>query len=59
MAATAFPNYTNIPSRLTVKAWQTLRVGSLLGGRAVLTDVSAILAARLRHASDQIAGWTG
>ena len=28
-------------------------------GRAVLTDVSAILAARLRHASDQIAGWTG
>src|SRR4029450_10397977 len=35
MAATAFPNYTNIPSRLSVKAWQTLRVGSLLGGLAV------------------------
>ena len=28
-------------------------------GRAVLSDVSAILAARLRNASDQIAGWTG
>jgi CRP-like cAMP-binding protein len=28
-------------------------------GRAVLTDISAILAARFRHASDQIAGWTG
>jgi CRP-like cAMP-binding protein len=28
-------------------------------GRAVLSDVSAILAARLRIASDQIAGWTG
>jgi CRP/FNR family cyclic AMP-dependent transcriptional regulator len=28
-------------------------------GRAVLTDVSAILASRLRNASDQIAGWTG
>jgi nitrite reductase (NADH) large subunit len=35
MAATAFPNYTNIPSRLTVKAWQTLRVGSLIGGLTV------------------------
>ena len=28
-------------------------------GRAVLSDVSAILAARLRNASDQVAGWTG
>jgi CRP/FNR family transcriptional regulator, cyclic AMP receptor protein len=28
-------------------------------GRAVLTDVAAILAARFRHAADQIAGWTG
>jgi CRP-like cAMP-binding protein len=28
-------------------------------GRAVLTDVSAILAARFRHAADRIAGWTG
>jgi CRP/FNR family transcriptional regulator, cyclic AMP receptor protein len=28
-------------------------------GRAVLTDVSAILASRFRNASDQIAGWTG
>ncbi|WP_028066302.1 Crp/Fnr family transcriptional regulator [Solirubrobacter soli] len=28
-------------------------------GRAVLSDVSAILAARFRNASDQIAGWTG
>jgi CRP/FNR family cyclic AMP-dependent transcriptional regulator len=28
-------------------------------GRAVLTDVSAILAGRFRNASDQIAGWTG
>jgi CRP/FNR family cyclic AMP-dependent transcriptional regulator len=28
-------------------------------GRAVLTDLSAILAARLRAASGQIAGWTG
>lgn len=28
-------------------------------GRAVLTDIGAILAARFRHASDQIAGWTG
>ena len=28
-------------------------------GRAVLTDVSSILAARFRNASDQIAGWTG
>ena len=28
-------------------------------GRAVLTDVGAILAARFRHAADQIAGWTG
>ena len=28
-------------------------------GRAVLSDVSAILAARLRNASDQVTGWTG
>ena len=28
-------------------------------GRAVLTDVSAILASRFRNASDRIAGWTG
>ncbi|MDA0165278.1 cyclic nucleotide-binding domain-containing protein [Solirubrobacter ginsenosidimutans] len=28
-------------------------------GRAVLTDISSILAARFRNASDQIAGWTG
>jgi CRP-like cAMP-binding protein len=28
-------------------------------GRAVLTDVTAILAARFRGAADQIAGWTG
>jgi CRP/FNR family cyclic AMP-dependent transcriptional regulator len=28
-------------------------------GRAVLMDVSAILASRFRNASDQIAGWTG
>jgi CRP-like cAMP-binding protein len=28
-------------------------------GRAVLTDVAAILAARFRSAADQIAGWTG
>ena len=28
-------------------------------GRAVLTDIGAILAARFRHSSDQIAGWTG
>jgi CRP/FNR family cyclic AMP-dependent transcriptional regulator len=28
-------------------------------GRAVLTDVSAILAARFHTVSDQIAGWTG
>jgi len=28
-------------------------------GRAVLTDISAILAARFRTASEQIAGWTG
>jgi nitrite reductase (NADH) large subunit len=35
MAATAFPNYTNIPSRLSVRAWQTLRVGSLVGGLTV------------------------
>jgi CRP-like cAMP-binding protein len=28
-------------------------------GRAVLTDVSAILAARFRPAADRIAGWTG
>jgi CRP/FNR family cyclic AMP-dependent transcriptional regulator len=28
-------------------------------GRAILTDVGAILASRLRTASDQIAGWTG
>ena len=35
MAATAFPNYTKIPSRLSVRAWQTLRVGSLFGGLTV------------------------
>jgi CRP/FNR family cyclic AMP-dependent transcriptional regulator len=28
-------------------------------GRAVLIDVSAILAARFRNAGDRIAGWTG
>jgi CRP/FNR family transcriptional regulator, cyclic AMP receptor protein len=28
-------------------------------GRAVLSDVGAILSARFRHAADQIAGWTG
>ena len=28
-------------------------------GRAVLTDLSSILAARFRKAGDQIAGWTG
>jgi nitrite reductase (NADH) large subunit len=30
MAATAFPNYTQISSRLSVRAWQALRVGSLI-----------------------------
>ena len=35
MAATAFPNYTKIPSRLPVAGWQTLRVGSLVGGLTV------------------------
>jgi nitrite reductase (NADH) large subunit len=35
MAATAFPNYTQISSRLSVRAWQALRVGSLLGGLTV------------------------
>jgi nitrite reductase (NADH) large subunit len=35
MAATAFPNYTQIASRLSVRGWQTLRVGSLIGGLTV------------------------
>ena len=29
--ALAFPNYTQIPARLPVGAWQAIRVGTLLG----------------------------
>jgi NADPH-dependent 2,4-dienoyl-CoA reductase/sulfur reductase-like enzyme/ferredoxin len=34
-AATAFPNYTQIPRRLSTGAWQLIRVGTLLGAIAL------------------------
>ena len=33
--AAAFPNYTQIPSRLSIAAWQALRVGSIAGALTV------------------------
>ena len=35
MAATAFPNYTQIPSRLSVPAWWAIRAGSLVAAIVV------------------------
>src|SRR3954469_18515360 len=35
MAAVSFPNYTQIPSRIPVKVWHTLRAASLVGGLVV------------------------
>jgi len=32
---TAFPNYTQIPSRIPVRVWQAMRAGSLVAGVAV------------------------
>ncbi len=34
-ASIAFPNYTQIPSRLSVKAWQAVRVGSIVAALIV------------------------
>src|SRR3954462_9284057 len=35
MAPVGFPNYTQIPSRIPVKVWQSMRVGSIVGGVTV------------------------
>src|SRR3954463_47298 len=35
MAAVTFPNYTQIPSRIPVKVWQSMRAGSLVAGLTV------------------------
>src|SRR3954452_13091757 len=42
MAPVTFPNYTQIPSRIPVKVWQGMRIGSIVGGLAVAALLLAV-----------------